>query len=59
MIVQGGRRRNNCFIASDNNAAISINNRFITWEVIILRALLFYGFAALLLSAKIILEEIV
>lgn len=27
-MVQGGGRRNNCFIATDNNAAILENNRF-------------------------------
>ncbi len=27
-IVQGGGRRNNCFIATDDNTAISENNRF-------------------------------
>ncbi len=45
-MAQGGGRRNNCFIATKyceavlfDNAAISENNRFKKWEVIVLRSL--------------------
>ncbi len=38
-IVQGGGRHNNCFIVTDDNAAISENNRFKNGNLLFYRSL--------------------
>jgi hypothetical protein len=38
LIVQGGGRRNNCFIATDDNEAISENNRFKSGKLLFYRS---------------------
>ena len=40
MILQGGERRNNCFIATDDNAVISENNRFKNRNLLFRRSLM-------------------